>query len=97
MIYATSLSPAVLPPGVRTSAGEEDVGCTLVSLPCSNILCGCITLFAGGAQGELHVLGPRSISILLTSFYSSGCREGLITSAGSCGCASEGRMWPDAV
>lgn len=94
MLQASLLQFSLL---VRTSAGEEEAGPIPVSFPCSSILCGCITLSADGAQGELDVLSPRSISILLTSFYPSGCCEGLITSAGSCGCASEGRMWPDAV
>lgn len=70
---------------------------SLGSLPCSSILHGCITLSTDGAQGEMDVLGPRSILILPTSFRPLGRRDGLITSTGSCGCASEGRMWSDAV
>lgn len=61
------------------------------SFPHGSILRGCIALSTDGAQGDPDMLGPGSISIFLTSFHPSGCREGLITSPGSCGCASEGQ------
>lgn len=97
MLYAPSPCPTALSPGVRTRVSEEEGAPSLGSLPCSSILHGCITLSADGAQGEMDVLGPRSILILPTSFCPLGCCDGLITSTGSCGCASEGRMWSDAV
>lgn len=93
MLYAPSLCPTALPPAIRTRVSEEEGA----SIPGVCILHGCITLSTDGAQGEMDVLGPRSILILLTSLHPLGCRDGLITSTGSCGCASEGRMWSDAV
>jgi len=70
---------------------------SLESFPHGSISCGRITLSAKGAQGELDDLGPGSISIPPTSFHPLGCREDLITSMGSCECASEGRLWSDVV